>query len=63
LKNSIKAEGQKSYYYAHNYEGQNFNDEKAKKIYNEGVIHGGDPVLVQVQESNKEEEDKSKVKK
>jgi len=37
--------------------------EKAKKIYNEGVIHGGDPVLVQVQESNKEEEDKSKVKK
>jgi len=48
LKNSIKAKGQNSYYYAHNYEGQNFNDEKAKKIYNEGVIHGGDPVLVQV---------------
>ena len=29
LKASIKKLGQNSYYYAHNYDGQNFNDEKA----------------------------------
>jgi hypothetical protein len=30
LKESIKKKGGNSYYYAHNYDGQNFNNEKAK---------------------------------
>ena len=30
LKNSIKKKGANSYYYAHNYDGQNFNNANAK---------------------------------
>ena len=43
LKASVKKKGGNSYYYAHNYEGQNFNDANAKKIYGDGIIHGGEP--------------------
>ena len=43
LKNSIKKKGQNSYYYAHNYDGQNFNSENAKKFYGDGLIYGGAP--------------------
>ena len=50
LKTSIKKKGGNSYYYAHNYDGQNFNDEKAKKIYGDGIIHGGEPVLIEKRE-------------
>lgn len=46
LASSINKKGGNSYYYAHNYSGQNFNDETAKKVYGDGIIHGGDPVLV-----------------
>ena len=54
LKNSISRKGGNSYYYAHNYSGQNFNDELAKKVYGDGIIHGGEPVLVATNESKKE---------
>ena len=33
LKASIAKRGQNSYYYAHNYAGQNFNDANAKKLH------------------------------
>ena len=46
LKNSISSKGDNSYYYAHNYDGQNFNDEKAKNVYGDGIIHGGQPNLL-----------------
>ena len=46
LKQSIKKLGTNSYYYAHNYEGQNFNDENAKQFYGNGLIYGGEPTLV-----------------
>ena len=51
LKASIKKKGQNSYYYAHNYDGQNFNDENAKKFYGDGLIYGGEPTLVAKNES------------
>ena len=51
LKQSINRKGGNSYYYAHNYEGQNFNNEQAKKVYGDGIIHGGDPVLVATNEA------------
>lgn len=51
LKHSISRKGGNSYYYAHNYAGQNFNDDTAKKVYGDGIIHGGDPVLVATNES------------
>ena len=46
MKASIKKKGQHSYYYAHNYEGQNFNDTNAKQFYGDGLIYGGEPQLV-----------------
>ena len=46
LKASIAKRGANSYYYAHNYSGQNFNDENAKKFYGDGLIYGGEPTLV-----------------
>ena len=53
LKESIKKKGQNSYYYAHNYEGQNFNDESAKKFYGDGLIYGGEPTLIEKREGDK----------
>ena len=47
LKESIKKKGQNSYYYAHNYDGQNFDNENAKKFYGDGLIYGGEPTLVE----------------
>ena len=38
LKASIAKRGQSSYYYAHNYDGQNFNCDKAKQFYGDGLI-------------------------
>jgi hypothetical protein len=64
LKSSISKKGGNSYYYAHNYDGQNFNNEQAKKVYGDGIIHGGDPVLVEKREDakvSKEEEEAKKV--
>ena len=58
LKNSIKKKGQNSYYYAHNYGNQNFNDENAKKFYGDGLIYGGEPTLIssnQIQKPEAEE--------
>ena len=52
LKASIKKKGGHSYYYAHNYDGQNFNDATAKKFYGDGIIHGGDPVLVEKRDAS-----------
>ena len=46
LKASIAKKGQNSYYYAHNYEGQNFNNANAKKFYGDGLIYGGEPTLI-----------------
>ena len=43
LKQSIKKKGANSYYYAHDYSGQNFNDENAKQFYGDGLIYGGEP--------------------
>ena len=57
LKDSIKKKGTNSYYYAHDYSGQNFDDKTAAKVYGDGIIHGGDPVLVQTK--SKKEEEKS----
>ena len=51
LKESIKKKGGNSYYYAHNYDGQNFNDENAKTFYGDGLIYGGEPTLVETRES------------
>lgn len=59
LKESIKKKGQNSYYYAHNYDGQNFDNDTAKKVYGDGIIHGGAPTLIMKKESNKEEEKKA----
>ena len=50
LKNSIKKKGQNSYYYAHNYDGQNFNSENAKKFYGDGLIYGGEPQKIETKE-------------
>ena len=50
LKESIKKKGSNSYYYAHNYEGQNFNSENAKKFYGDGLIYGGEPTLIEKRE-------------
>ena len=50
LKESIKKKGQHSYYYAHNYDGQNFNDSNAKQFYGDGLIYGGEPTLVATRE-------------
>mmetsp|Transcript_1779 Transcript_1779/g.2317 ORF Transcript_1779/g.2317 Transcript_1779/m.2317 type:complete len:144 (-) Transcript_1779:199-630(-) len=50
LKESIKKKGQNSYYYAHNYEGQNFNDQNAKTFYGDGLIYGGEPTLIEKRE-------------
>ena len=52
LRASIKKKGANSYYYAHNYEGQNFNNENAKKFYGDGLIYGGEPTLVSTGESS-----------
>ena len=38
LEASIQKRGDNSYYYAHNYEGQEFNNENAKKFYGDGLI-------------------------
>ena len=57
LKNSISKKGGNSYYYAHNYSGQNFNDEQAKKVYGDGIIHGGEPVLLAKNEAKVAEKD------
>ena len=46
LKDSIKKKGGNSYYYAHNYEGQNFSNEQAKTFYGDGLIYGGEPKLI-----------------
>lgn len=54
LKSSISKKGGNSYYYAHNYEGQNFDDEQAKKVYGDGIIHGGAPILVAKRDEAKE---------
>ena len=56
LKQSIKKKGTNSYYYAHNYEGQNFNNENAKQFYGDGLIYGGEPTLLSKNESMKKEE-------
>ena len=65
LASSISKKGGNSYYYAHNYSGQNFNDETAKKVYGDGIIHGGDPILVSKSEDTKikREDDGNQVKK
>lgn len=65
MKSSISKKGGNSYYYAHNYDGQNFNDDQAKKVYGDGIIHGGDPVLVSKGEDTKlkQVEEDNKVKK
>ena len=55
LKASIKKKGANSYYYAHNYENQNFDDENAKTFYGDGLIYGGEPQLVETRKSKKEE--------
>ena len=57
LKTSIKKRGQNSYYYAHNYENTDFNNEKAKKFYGDGIIHGGEPVLVERKSTVTEKEE------
>ena len=54
LKSSIKKKGQNSYYYAHNYDNQNFDDDKAKKFYGNGLIYGGEPVLVEKRDAKEE---------
>ncbi len=46
MKASIKKKGSNSYYYAHNYEGQNFKDSNAKQFYGDGLIYGGEPQLI-----------------
>ena len=62
LKASITKKGQNSYYYAHNYDGQNFNSENAKKFYGNGLIYGGEPQLVEKKESAvTEKEEKQRV--
>ena len=43
LKASISKKGANSYYYAHNFDGQNFNNENAKQFYGNGLIYGGEP--------------------
>ena len=53
LKESIKKKGGNSYYYAHNYDGQNFDNATAKKFYGDGIIHGGEPVLVEKRDTTK----------
>ena len=58
LKASIKKKGANSYYYAHNYDNQNFNDEKAKTFYGDGLIYGGEPQLIEKREVKQEEETK-----
>ena len=65
LASSISKKGGNSYYYAHNYAGQNFDDEQAKKVYGDGIIHGGDPVLVSRSEDTKvkRDDEENKVKK
>ena len=64
LKSSISKKGGNSYYYAHNYEGQNFDDEQAKKVYGDGIIHGGAPILVAKRDEAKEAKaEKQKLKK
>ena len=55
LKESIKKKGQNSYYYAHNYEGQNFNDQNAKTFYGDGLIYGGEPTLIEKRDEPKVE--------
>ena len=56
LKASIKKKGQNSYYYAHNYDGQNFNNENAKQFYGDGLIYGGEPTLICKKEKSTAEE-------
>ena len=55
LKDSIKKKGGNSYYYAHNYDGQNFNNENAKTFYGDGLIYGGEPTLIEKRDSAKVE--------
>ena len=61
LKQSIKKKGQNSYYYAHNYDGQNFNNENAKQFYGDGLIYGGEPTLISKKEKTEGEEVKKQV--
>ena len=51
LKSSIKKKGQNSYYYAHNYDNQNFDDANAKTFYGDGLIYGGEPQLIEKREA------------
>ena len=50
LKSSIKKKGQNSYYYAHNYDNQNFDDANAKTFYGDGLIYGGEPQRIKQRE-------------
>ena len=40
----------------HNYDNQNFDDEKAKQFYGDGLIYGGEPQLIEKRETKKVEE-------
>ena len=54
LKASIKKKGANSYYYAHNYDNSDFDNEKAKKFYGDGLIYGGEPQLIEKRETKEE---------
>ena len=61
LKNSINKKGGNSYYYAHNYDGQNFNNENAKQFYGDGLIYGGEPTLISSGSTKEETKQEKKV--